>query len=55
MLRTMLSRRRLLGYAALVLAGSRVQADDKNDKPTCPGPGRRRILNRCSSSPARAD
>ena len=37
MLRTMLSRRRLLGYAALVLAGSRVQADDKNDKPTLSG------------------
>jgi hypothetical protein len=37
MLRNMLSRRTLLGLAALVLAGSQVQADDKNDKPTLSG------------------
>jgi hypothetical protein len=37
MLRTMFSRRTLLGYAALVLVGSRVQADDKSDKPTLSG------------------
>jgi hypothetical protein len=37
MLRTMFSRRTLLGYAALVLVGSQVQADDKNDKPTLSG------------------
>lgn len=37
MLRTMFSRRTLLGYAALILAGSRVQADDKSDKPTLSG------------------
>jgi hypothetical protein len=37
MLRNMLSRRTLLGYAALVLVGSRVQADDKSDKPTLSG------------------
>jgi hypothetical protein len=37
MLRTMFSRRTLLGYAALVLVGSRVRADDKSDKPTLSG------------------
>jgi hypothetical protein len=37
MLRNMLSRRTLLGLAALVLAGSQVKADDKNDKPTLSG------------------
>jgi hypothetical protein len=37
MLRNMLSRRTLLGLSALVLAGSQVQADDKNDKPTLSG------------------
>jgi hypothetical protein len=37
MLRTMLSRRALLGYAVLVLAGGRVRADDKGDKPTLSG------------------
>ena len=37
MLRNMLSRRTLLGLAALVFAGSQVQADDKNDKPTLSG------------------
>jgi hypothetical protein len=33
----MLSRRTLLGYAALVLAGSRARADDKSGKPTLSG------------------
>jgi hypothetical protein len=37
MLRTMFSRRALLGFAALVLVGSGVQADDKSDKPTLSG------------------
>ena len=37
MLRNMLGRRTFLSFAALVLAGSRVQADDKNDKPTLSG------------------
>jgi hypothetical protein len=37
MTRNMLSRRTLLGFAALVFAGSQVQADDKNDKPTLNG------------------
>jgi hypothetical protein len=33
----MLTRRTLLGYAALILAGGRVRADDKGDKPTLSG------------------
>jgi hypothetical protein len=37
MLRHVLSRRTLLSLAALVLAGSRVQAGDKDDKPTLSG------------------
>jgi hypothetical protein len=37
MLRNMLSRRTFLSFAALVLAGSRVQADDKTDKLTLSG------------------
>jgi hypothetical protein len=37
MLRNMLSRRTFLSLAVLILAGNRVQADDKSDKPTLSG------------------